>query len=664
MGVGSVDGLQHLAELMVSCGIEGDIYDLPFGTRNSSVASPFSITNGFALTSDQLNLMKIPELEEDESFFAHVKNLHSNYRNSFQNSRTVSYTLKRTLTPWILEKCYQLFKKSSNHIRKEKYIEFCRLSAYWLDDYVQYEVFKEQTSSSDQENEIATNVASVKAIASNALDRTDYYRYVQFVCFEQRKETHQALNALHIGLIVNLPFGVVIDSADVLFHPEVFEQGVQVGCSPEPEHGYPEQAWGVAVYKERSEGLKDYLQEKMKWLSQLGDGVFLDHLVGWSGQYVVPLQIPLESTYPHGRFLTQDHEERTKNIAWFLDRVIESNLTIKGEVAGDAGRVKATREVIDLYIKNGKNIGAMAIPRWESKQNRLKPLSTYEKSTLMMVETHDTSTLVQYLLNQKGYQADFESPTRIQEFCNRILALPFLSNDVPLNLENCTDAFWFEIASRICLGSPCNDIVFTLPGLISLLSKKYRSASIENNINVKPGTPGTVGNGWRNWSHFSPPIEVLSEDKTLIPILKKIGKRSYQPIDSFHELDHKMEIRYSLPQGRQIIYKNKKNIWDVLALSNATFQDILLELIIGNHTEEEAWEQIDLNPAIELDESKTYYFQDLNGYRDCYERSGDQLKQTFLFVRLKPEQIHHFLIFADKKPLEINFNDTLDRDLG
>ncbi len=667
-GTGNVNGLRQLAEIMNECRIKGDLYILPFGSRNANIASPFSLNNGFALTTDEIDLFGIPELKEDPGLKSSLHEIHSANHQFFQQNRTVSYTLKRTLVPWVTNSCYSIFKETASAERLEGFKEFQDLASYWLEDYALYELFREIGLELRDEQYRNKDSHRVKEIIEEHGNRIEYFKYLQYLCFEQRQQIHRELRQLKIGLILNLPFGVEFDSADVFFHPEVFEEGFQVGCSPEPEHGYPEQAWGVAVYKELSPCLERYLSEKMNWLSLMGDGIFLDHFVGWCGQYVVPLKISPENSYPHGHFLTEDHEQRKKTLTWFINIVKQSGLEIRGEVAGDSARVKVTSEVIRDYIHRGENISAMSIPRWTAEQNILVPLNRYQASTLTMVETHDTSTLLQYLLNKKGYNDDFETAEKILEFCNRILALPFFSTDIPLKLPDCHETFWLELCRRLCQGTPSNDIVFTLPGLLSMLSENHRSATIENNINVRPGTSGRVGNGWRNWSYYSPPIETMVRDPQLKKALGKLGDRQYHPFDYFHTFTEEeeeendeadgLQMIYSKPANRSIVHRNSDSVWTMLELPLELTQDkIDLELIIKNGKEEEIWKRIDLNHLLDLQTFCLYNFQDLNSKRDCYSYSSEDLATNRLFIRLQPGQIHHFLVYKGNEKVQISFQD-------
>ncbi len=651
LGTGTSEGLASLARIMAECGINGDIYDLPNGIQNPDTASPFSLSNGFALKTDELAFHHIPELQNDPQLMGHIQKISDTHHRFFRDKRTVNYALKRSIMPWILEACFQNYQKRQYEHRLEQFEAFQAISHYWLDDYALYEAYKEAGKNLVSDQFRQKESRQVLNFISGARERIDYFKYQQFLCFEQKQAARLQIKKQGIGLFVNLPFGVELESADVYFHPEVFDTSLQVGCSPEPEHGYPEQAWGIAAYREKSDGLRVYLEEKMKWLSLLGDGIFLDHMVGWCGQYVLPMIIPDESAYPHGDFLTTDHEERKSNIQWFLEIVLQTGLEIRGEIAGDHKRVLATVEAVEEVSKTGHEIGAMAIPRWETVNDRLKPLSDYGQATLTMVETHDTSTLLQYLLNRKGYTEDFESLEKILAFCQRVIGLPFFSTDTPLDLDVCDNSFWLEVCRRFTNGSPSREVVFTLPGLISLLSGAYRSATIENNINIKPGTSGAVGNGWGNWSYFSPPIEVLQEDSEIRDALTFLGNRSFEPFDPFHHLQHtsqenvQLEILYSTIQHRGIIHRNSLDKWAVWE-QPAAYQsrEFELELVIKNVSEEELWERIDLSDTIDLDIDGDYLFLDLNDQLASYTYHTQDLKANRLFVRLAPEQVHHFLV--------------------
>jgi len=653
LGTGTIEGLRNLAEIMTECGIEGDIYDLPNGSHDPAIASPFSLNNGFALNLDELNLLKIPEIFDHPELMRHLQKISQTYDRFFRNRRTVSYTMKRSLTPWVLEECFSVFKHKKYGHRQQQFEQFKKISEYWLDEYALYEVYKDQNIKIDDPDLKDFNSHRVQILKDEFHHQIEYYQFAQFLCYEQRKKIKEALSGMGRQLIVNLPFGVENLSADVFFHSEVFDSRYQVGCSPEPEHDYPEQAWGIAVYREKTSGLKIYLQKKMEWLSQFGDGVFLDHLVGWCGQYVLPMKILDESSSPHGEFLTEDPEERKENIRWFLDIIIESGLKIRGEIAGDHNRVQATNEVVLEMTRQGYDVGAMVIPRWEKIGEKLKPLKSYSPSILTMVETHDTSTLLQYLINQKGYAEDFESAKNILEFCNRVLALPFFLTDVPLKIEQMGEDIWFEICRRLSEGVPSTDVVFSLPGLISILSEDYRSATIENNINVKPGTSGAVGNGWRNWSHFSPPIKIMQQDSHLKSQLQKLGKRTHHPFDYFHYLhlpllvSEKVEVMYSKIGYREIVYHCEEGKWRIWKGNDEIGEKhIQLELVIRNITDEEIWERIDLCSVINLNEDVLYRFFDLNDNFTSYAYSSKDLKDNHLFIRLIPDQIHHFLVIS------------------
>ena len=414
-GTCSSSGLRHLAEIMSQVGLSGDLIDLPNSSRSPGMASPFSIESGFALNPDELDFALIPELNPSNPAMLPLSRLNQTFRSAFGEQRSLSYQLKRTLLPWLLEHCYEQFLVSKDLKRKEGYAAFVEESQFWLSDFA---VFK--AAKNGGFGETLLRKMEVPAVAEAFLVREakeiGLQKYIQFLCYEQRMSLLNYLKKLGIRLFINLPFGVDYFSPDALFHPDAFDTTKQVGCSPEPENGYPEQAWGMPVYQERSEGLATYLDHRYQWLAKISDGVFVDHLVGWCGQYVLDrYQDPAEGGVS-GTFLTKDPEERAENIKWYLDLALSKGITLLAEVAGDYERVVVTQKGVLSQIQKGASIQLMRLPRWEKEQGKLRPLSLIPKSSLVMSETHDTSTFLQFLLNRKGRFDDFESDVNLLEF--------------------------------------------------------------------------------------------------------------------------------------------------------------------------------------------------------------------------------------------------------
>lgn len=652
LGIGTNDALLHLAELMHECGMEGNIYDLPIGSKIPDMASPFSLSSGFALTTDLLNLLKIPELKQSPSQYAEVKKMVQRYETTFGYSERVNYSLVRSIAPWVLEKCYTNFKSRLSFDRLKEYQAFLRLARYWIHHYSLYEVYKEKGVDLTQPEFANTSHPVVQEFIEKNSNRLNFHKYLQFLCYEQRKAILKEFRKLEMRLILNLPFGVDINSADVFFHPDVFYNDLQVGAPPEPEHGYPEQLWGIAAFNEKSDALRQYLKEKMTWLSYLGDGVFLDHLVGWCGQYLIPFS---PSSSPEegekGCFITENQEEREENLTWFLNIVLDSGLIIQGETLGDRERVVATNRVLEKLAKEGKQLSVMSIPRWENHEGKPKPLRNYECNSLIMVGTHDTPTLLQYLTNKKGVESEFENPEQILAYTRRVLGLPFQLADIPLKVEELTQEFCFAIIRRLVQGTQAEEIVFPLPVLISFLASNYRNTSVNHNINIQPGTSGVVDNPTGNWSYFSPPIEVFAKEDDLRLQLKALGKREFKPFDYFHELaciegdQEKLFACYSDPTDREIVYRNKRGDWDVLTLPNKAFSSLpIFELTVMNMGTHEAWGNFFLGECFSWQTNVEYHFTDLNQPDQTYRYFGKELSEKPFFVKLLPEKRHHFLV--------------------
>ncbi|OGG97147.1 MAG: hypothetical protein A2527_10800 [Candidatus Lambdaproteobacteria bacterium RIFOXYD2_FULL_50_16] len=645
-GTTSLDGLRHLGEIVGRLGLNCDLYDLPSGAKSPGMASPFSLKSGFALDPLQLDLNRIPEITPALPIFDHLTEINRHYSAHFKGDRTLSFPLKLSLMPWILEACYSFFLAQTRTNRRQAFENFVQTQDYWLPHYALYEAATSQGLSGSGLEALKDPILA-RAYAGKHQEKIGYFEYVQFLCFEQRRALVEDLRRLKVGLIVNLPFGVEFHSADVFFHPEVFDTQNQVGCGPEPENGYPEQAWGMALYKEHSAGLETYLKERLAWLAQLGDGVFIDHLVGWCGQYALPRRANPAPGQQLGAFLTEDESVREENICWFLQLVTDSGLKVRGEIAGDFNRVEVTKRVALQMAKAGAPISLMMIPRWEREGDRFLTLDQYPEQALLAVETHDTSTLLQYLINQKGRFPDFESPHLILEFCRQVLGIPLYKSQMPLTLGAFSGDFYEEVLTRLAWGSPAKDLLFTLPSLLSWLTPEYRNASKFNNINVQPGTSGEVGNEEGNWSYFSPPISLLERPETAA-ILKRLGQRRFVRFGVFEELASPAGTRalWSQPKGRQILRHHFKAGWELYPGPEALLSG-LIELTLANETDQELEGMLQIASVLKLSEGARHAFLDLNLESPAYHYEDKKIAAEGLYFKLRPGQIHHFLVWPE-----------------
>ncbi len=628
---GSSSLLLELADLMNRAGMDGNIFELPIQAREMIQLSPFSIQSGFALNPLDLDLSLVPELQGKSEKFAVIKELFKLHQDVFATVKRINYELKSVFILSSLDLAFENFKPEG--ARKKAFQDFKKASSYWLEDYAKFKVLQEDNPTLD-----LVDLRKLKLKKSHE-KAVSFTQFVQFLCFEQRSDLTKKIKASNLGLVLNLPFGVESLSADIAYHPEVFDESCQVGCSPEPEHGYPEQAWGIAPYREQTAGLAKYLNERFSWLAQFGSGIFLDHLVGWCGQYVLPVKLP-KGEGPHGAFLTEDQEQREENILWLLDLLAGKNLTLKAEIAGDYERLQATMNGLAKARKKGLAMSVMEIPRWiRGRKGCIKPLSEYESSSLMMLETHDTSTLLQYLTNQKGDQADFESPDVLLDFCRNFLSWPLFYHEVPLKLEDLNPEITWELFERIYHGSNAEEVVFTYGGLVSLLHPKYFSVDLEMNINIAPGTSGEIGNLRGNWSYFAPPLEAFAD---LVPRLKALGPRACKVIEPARNLNlggGSPEVIGSSLKNKKVIFAGAKGY----ELYSGPLQPTY-ELLLCNNQDHEISGMLDFE-TLGLDlKSERVQIQDLRGDDPVYIHQLQDLKTKGLFYKMQPGQVHHLII--------------------
>ena len=647
LGCSNMMVLDQLAKSMKDLGIQGQIFNLPIHARAVEQASPFSIQSAFALNPLDLDLFAIAEVKSQAELVQDLTQLQEQYYSQYADCPALAYPLRGTMVEWTLERAFAQFAPKGK--RKTSYDQFLAQAAYWLSDYCNHEANPVQKAPpvekaiKGKKPPKLKKAAKLKKLTKLELEnKIAYLKYKQFLCWEQGLRLHQGLQDKSIGLVLNLPFGLDLTSADVQAHPQVFDDSLQVGCSPEPYNGFPEQAWGIAPYREKSKALKEYLKQRLNWLSHFGDGLFLDHLVGWCGQYVLPVKLPI-GPGPHGEFLTEDPDQRAANLKWVLKILQQSKMEIMGELAGDLERMSVSKKVLGQLQKKGGEVTAMAIPRWEKNpQGELLALKDYPSHSLLMVETHDTSTLLQYLTNRKGRHPDFEELNNILHFCRQVLALPVFWNQIPLRIDSLSEEAVWEIFRRLYQGSPAQELVFTLPGLLTWLHPLYRTIEVTTNINIQPGTSGLVGNPTGNWSFFSPPLEAMADLKAGF---KEMGPRKFipfEPVQALPSQHNGVEACWSSLEnkkplgikGGELIALEKGDASHELLLYNPTpyhLQGVL-------HLPDLAWADKGVKITDQLLENETW------------EHDGREIAQKGLYYELAPGQRNHLFLTFSSRP--------------
>ena len=232
----------------------------------------------------------------------------------------------------VLEKAYSRFDKN-----EDDFVEFKKRESVWLDDYSLYSALKRHFGGVDQRKfpKSVRTKAGLAAYASQLEDDRDFERFMQYKFFTQWQALRRYCNENGILIIGDIPIYTALDSADVMFSPELFELDKNgeptavAGCPPDAfsDDG---QLWGNPLYNydhHRKTGY-DWWIRRIRISLQLYDMVRIDHFRGFSEYYAIPAG---EKTARNG--------EWRKGPGYDLFKALEKKLGRLPIIAEDLGQI-------------------------------------------------------------------------------------------------------------------------------------------------------------------------------------------------------------------------------------------------------------------------------------------------------------------------------------
>jgi 4-alpha-glucanotransferase len=219
--------------------------------------------------------------------------LHANdLSGAFVNADRVDFEAARSVKSKLLDQAFENFRDQASTSIASEFDEFCRRSAWWLDDYALFNAAKSAEDNREWtawKRQIAFRDSH--AIAKARADLTNEIRsqkFFQFLFFRQ----WQALRdyARHRGVIIigDLPIFVAHDSADVWSNRTLFKldrDGKPTAVAGVPPDYFSEtgQLWGNPLYdweQLRADDFKWWI-DRVRWLLELFDTVRIDHFRGF-----------------------------------------------------------------------------------------------------------------------------------------------------------------------------------------------------------------------------------------------------------------------------------------------------------------------------------------------------------------------------------------------
>ena len=214
----------------------------------------------------------------------------------------------------------------------------------------------------------------------------EYYRFIQFLFFDEWKRIKKYANDHDIRIIGDIPIFVSMDSADVWADPKLFEldedlKPVNVAGCPPDAFSATGQLWGNPLYDWEYHKKTGYAwwTRRMANCMKLYDVVRIDHFRGFDEYYSIPYG---DKTAQFG------HWEKGPGMDLF--RALEKNLGKLDVIAEDLGLL--TDSVIEMVEESG--FPGMKVLQFAFDENEDSPYLThrYERNCIVYTGTHDNET--------------------------------------------------------------------------------------------------------------------------------------------------------------------------------------------------------------------------------------------------------------------------------
>lgn len=200
---------------------------------------------------------------------------------------------------FLFRKAYDRFLLNEDEELALKYQQFIRNNAFWLEDYALYMACKEAEGGkawNEWINQYRNPSAADKEELSRKLfRRIEYYRFIQFIFFEQWIKLKEYANAKGVKIIGDMPIFVAYDSADVWAARELFkldEEGFPTVVAGVPPDYFSAtgQLWGNPLYDwevMKASGY-DWWIARIRQQLMLYDYVRIDHFRGFEAYWEIP----------------------------------------------------------------------------------------------------------------------------------------------------------------------------------------------------------------------------------------------------------------------------------------------------------------------------------------------------------------------------------------
>jgi 4-alpha-glucanotransferase len=336
---------------------------------------------------------------------------------------SVKYAAVKNLKQRLLEKSFAKFSAAANQHRRSEFKRFCAQESVWLGDYAFFRALMEENGGSETWDQWPTEQQTPESARAwrdrqppqkqqKLAERELYFRYVQWVAFQQWSSIKSYAEGRGIALMGDIPFGVSFCSADVYARRGEFALDWCGGAPPEmyfKDDAFTQkwgQNWGIPIFRwDLMRGRNfDWWRQRVRSIRRTFHLFRIDHVLGFYRIYAFPWrprenrkflplswQEMLERTGGRAPHFTP-RDDSTPDDGEANRREGEAYLRMVLEEAGAARVVGEDLGTVPDYVRphlRSLGIAGFKIPQWEFYHGRVTTGSEYERISVATYATHD-----------------------------------------------------------------------------------------------------------------------------------------------------------------------------------------------------------------------------------------------------------------------------------
>ena len=232
---------------------------------------------------------------------------------------------------------------------------------------------------------------------------TDFFSFLQYLCFVQMREVKSYANAQGIFLKGDIPILISRDSADVSYNSKDFDFRFTAGAPPD-KYSSEGQNWGFPLYNWEAIEADGFFwwKQRLEYAENFFDIFRLDHIIGFFRIWA----IPQDAEAREGFFIPKEYDlQEAQGLSILTQLLPRTKMLPIGEDLGfNTGVAQINMEKL--------GIPGTKVIRWMRNYNTdgsFIPYDLYPELSLCTLSTHDSETLTLWWKS---------SPHEVEAFCS------------------------------------------------------------------------------------------------------------------------------------------------------------------------------------------------------------------------------------------------------